>query len=247
MEAFSALLAHCEGTSPVTSEFPSQRPVTRSFVVFFDLRLSKWLSKPPRRLWFETPLRSLWRHCNEHIEAEAKWPPLRRWYFQVHFLVWKNKQILNYISLKCVLYGVIENMAALVQLMAFHRAGDRPLSEPMLLCCTEAYMRHPASVSPMLTQTYDAIWRHWVITNYSILALEVCAHHLDVCNVTPSHTLITNHTGNSYGMAFFNSSPPGENGRHIGIRQFEMHFLESKWQNSDSNVTEICSQESNWR
>ena len=37
MEAFSALLALCEGNSPVTGEFPSQRPVTRSFDVIFDL------------------------------------------------------------------------------------------------------------------------------------------------------------------------------------------------------------------
>ena len=43
METFSALLALCEGNSPVTSEFPSQRPVMRSFDVFFDLRLNKWL------------------------------------------------------------------------------------------------------------------------------------------------------------------------------------------------------------
>ena len=38
METFSALLALCAGNSPVTGEFPSQRPVTWSFVVFFDLR-----------------------------------------------------------------------------------------------------------------------------------------------------------------------------------------------------------------
>ena len=35
MEAFSALLAFCVGNSPVTGEFPSQRPVTRSFDVIF--------------------------------------------------------------------------------------------------------------------------------------------------------------------------------------------------------------------
>ena len=40
MEAFSALLAICAGNSPVTGEFPAQRPVTRSFDVFFDLRLN---------------------------------------------------------------------------------------------------------------------------------------------------------------------------------------------------------------
>ena len=65
MEPFSALLAICAGNSPVTGEFPSQRPVIRSFDVVFDLRLNKRLSKQPRRRWFETPSHSLWRHCND--------------------------------------------------------------------------------------------------------------------------------------------------------------------------------------
>ena len=43
METFSALLAICAGYSPVTGEFPGQRPVTRSFDAFFDLRLNKRL------------------------------------------------------------------------------------------------------------------------------------------------------------------------------------------------------------
>ena len=43
---------------------PAQRPVTRSFDVFFDLLLNKRLSKQSWGCWFETPLRSLWRHCN---------------------------------------------------------------------------------------------------------------------------------------------------------------------------------------
>ena len=46
-ETFSALLAICAGNSPVTGEFPAQRPVTRSFDDFFDLRLNKQLSKQP--------------------------------------------------------------------------------------------------------------------------------------------------------------------------------------------------------
>ena len=45
METFSALLALCEGNQPATGEFPSQRPVTRSFDDLFDLRLNKRLSK----------------------------------------------------------------------------------------------------------------------------------------------------------------------------------------------------------
>ena len=43
---------------------PAQRPVTRSFDVFFDLRLNKRLSKQSWRCWFETLSRPLWRHCN---------------------------------------------------------------------------------------------------------------------------------------------------------------------------------------
>ena len=45
METFTALLAICAGNSPVTDEFRSQRPVTRSFDAFFDLLLSKQLGK----------------------------------------------------------------------------------------------------------------------------------------------------------------------------------------------------------
>ena len=54
MENFSALLAIGAGNSPVTAEFPVQRPVTRSFDVFFDLRLNKQLSKQSWGSWFET-------------------------------------------------------------------------------------------------------------------------------------------------------------------------------------------------
>ena len=64
METFSALLAICAGNSPVPGEFPTQRPVTRSFDVYFDLRPDKRLSKQSWGWWFETPSRPLWRHRN---------------------------------------------------------------------------------------------------------------------------------------------------------------------------------------
>ena len=67
METFSTLLALCAGNSPVTGEFPSHRPVTWSFNVFFDLRLNKRLSKQYRRQWFETPSPPLWRHCDDSL------------------------------------------------------------------------------------------------------------------------------------------------------------------------------------
>ena len=66
-------------------EFPTQRPVTRSFDVFFDLRLNKRLSKQPWGWWFETPPWSLWRQCNASnnytlvtICRLRRWAPLTR-------------------------------------------------------------------------------------------------------------------------------------------------------------------------
>ena len=58
METFSSLLALCVG------EFPSQNPVTRSFDVFFDLHLSKPLTKKSRRRRIEMSPRPLWRRRN---------------------------------------------------------------------------------------------------------------------------------------------------------------------------------------
>ena len=84
-----------EFTGP--GEFPTQRPVTRSFDVFFDLRLNKRLSKQPWGWWFETPLWSLWRHCNVMC--------MRILFHRLHVLAHKEKRAqdkrnLYYIELK---------------------------------------------------------------------------------------------------------------------------------------------------
>ena len=73
IQTFCALLALCAGNSPVTGEFPSQRPVTRSFDVFFYLSLNKPLSKQLWGWWLEAPSRSLWRHCNDSDTSWASW------------------------------------------------------------------------------------------------------------------------------------------------------------------------------
>ena len=52
-----------EFTGP--DEFPTQRPVMRSFHVYFDLRPNKRLSKQSWGWWFETLWRPLWRHHND--------------------------------------------------------------------------------------------------------------------------------------------------------------------------------------
>ena len=58
-------------TSHLCGEFtgsrwiPHKKPVTRSFNVFFDLRLNKRLSKQWWGWWFDMPWGPLWRHCNK--------------------------------------------------------------------------------------------------------------------------------------------------------------------------------------
>ena len=66
METFSKLLSLCAGNSPVTGELLSQRSVTQSFDVFY-LHLHKRWNKQSWGWWFETPSRSLWRQCNDHM------------------------------------------------------------------------------------------------------------------------------------------------------------------------------------
>ena len=58
---------HLCGEFTCPSEFPTQRPVTRSFDVFFDLPLNKRLRKQSWAWWFETLSHPLWRHCKVDI------------------------------------------------------------------------------------------------------------------------------------------------------------------------------------
>ena len=85
MKTFSALLTLCVGNSPVTGEFPSKRPVTRSFDVFFSLRLNKRLRKLSWGWWFETPpRRPLWRHCNASIFSTAMMSDTQEFLMRFH-------------------------------------------------------------------------------------------------------------------------------------------------------------------
>ena len=54
----------------------------------------------------------------------------------------QNDRIPIQISLKFVPRSPIDNKPALVQIMAWRRIGDKPLSESMQTQFTDAYMRH---------------------------------------------------------------------------------------------------------
>ena len=59
----------------------------------------------------------------------------------------ENVWISNTIWLNFVPKGPIDNDTTLVQIKAWHRIGDKPLSEPKMAYIGDAYMRHSASMS----------------------------------------------------------------------------------------------------
>ena len=126
METFSALLALFAGNSPVTGELSAQRPVTRNFDVFFDLC-------PNKRLINTLKPRQNGRQFPDDI-------------FKCIFLR-ENVYISIEISLKFVPNGPIDIIPVCVQIMAWRRPGDKPLSEPMVASVCDAYMRRSTSKS----------------------------------------------------------------------------------------------------
>ena len=76
---FPALQAFCAGSSPVTGEFPAQRPVTRSFDAFFHLRLNKRLSKQSWRWWFETSQRPVTRSFEVFFDRRLNKQLSKQW------------------------------------------------------------------------------------------------------------------------------------------------------------------------
>ena len=74
MKTFSALLALCAGNSLVTGEFLSQRPVTRSFEIFFDA------PEQTAEESIETPV--IW-DAMALIMTSPLWDILRHWLYLV--------------------------------------------------------------------------------------------------------------------------------------------------------------------
>ena len=122
METFFALLAICAGNSPVPGEFPAQRPVTRNFDVFFDLRVKKRLSKQSWGRWFETLSRPLWCHCNDR-QLTVPWGTWL-WFWMCNFhciTVITFVSISSDIAFRGMVQGHSDDESNLVQVMAWCR------------------------------------------------------------------------------------------------------------------------------
>ena len=88
------------GQSTSHRSIPLTKPVAWSFDFVFDLRLNKRLSKQSRRRWFETPSRSLWRHCNAFVGGA-----------RYHIWTLQNcHSVSNHLQLNCLFNSLIKKI-----------------------------------------------------------------------------------------------------------------------------------------
>ena len=87
------------------------------------------------------------------------------------------------ISLKFVPNGPINNISALVQIMAWCRPGDKPLSEPMMVRLpTHICVTRPQWVNWLWTN--DAVWQHrfgLTLARVIVWCLTALSHHPNRC------------------------------------------------------------------
>ena len=105
-------------------------------------------------------------------------PPFRKRSFQMFFLEWKCMIFFIKISLKFVPKGQINNISALVEVMARRRSGDRLSSEPMMVrltthvCVTRPqwvnYLTHCGPATPSGDRDLGQYWRHQAITRTNV-------------------------------------------------------------------------------
>ena len=111
-----------------------------SMCIWFSFRGITWVRNNLMRCMhlYSTTMLQL-THWGRDKMAAISQTTLSNDFFRIIFFLISIK-----ISLRFVPWGLVNNIPALVLIMAWRRPGDKPLSEPMI---TDAYMRHSASMS----------------------------------------------------------------------------------------------------
>ena len=119
----------------------------------------------------------------------------------------ENARILINISLKFVPKGSINNDPALVQIMAWRRSGDKPLSESMMVSLpTHICVTRPQWVKqwedaihlyPFLllfntdTETFEPMWTIALEVAFKYQCLGVCSRNQNLRKLNKSHLLVS--------------------------------------------------------
>ena len=106
----------------------------------------------------------------------------------------ENVRISIKISLNFVPYGPINNILALVQIMAWRRAGDKPLSEPMLVRLpTHICVTRPQWVKSTLVQVMAWYCQAYIMNVYFVKywhRSERCFRIVSLLNVRPLYHVL---------------------------------------------------------
>ena len=88
------------------------------------------------------------------------------------FFFKENVSIAIKISLKFVLKGTINNIPALVQIMAWRRPGDKPLSEPMMVSLPS----HICVTRPQWVNCTAFVLMEWINNNNALFDVDVITY-----------------------------------------------------------------------
>ena len=150
----------------------------------------------------------------------------------------ENVWILIKISLKFVPKGPINNIPALVQIMAWRRSGDKPLSEPMMVSLpTHICVTRPQCVKPMMAWFGDI--HLWVPRSLRITACSIKFKQFNIgmilfnrildclvlCDWLVVDWLIEINTWPSLLIGCINSLTPGRSGWNIKNAFFTLVLL----------------------
>ena len=121
-------------------DYPHKETIIWSFDVLLVLSLNKLMNKQSTCQWFET-LWCLWEIIIMDLDIHPYLNTLRLRENGCHFtddtfkLIFLNENVRISIKIlmKFVPMGPINNIPALVQIMAWHHPGNKPLSEPMMV------------------------------------------------------------------------------------------------------------------
>ena len=144
-----------------TGEFLSQRPVTRSFDVSFNMCFNKRLSKQSRRRWFQTSSRLLWRHCNDIYDWTPEW-----WHTGIYY--WFDNSLQSpqrYISALSDIYDYI-NLDSFFTSGVFFSDWLWISASGVIPGSTESAVRYPVREGSWkhVTQTLEPSTASWVRT-----------------------------------------------------------------------------------
>ena len=179
MEPFSTLLALSAGNSPVPVNSPHKGQWRGTFDVFSDLRLNKQLSKQPWGWWFETPMWSLWRQCNDITSnpgdicfCSFKWHGMpysthicvvsRKWKYHSTVLLKKNWSYMDIISVVATAYASLRYYYFLLVLWNLwchiHIARVTDINDILLGCDPLKLYDVRTNLSKMPTQQKSSSW-----------------------------------------------------------------------------------------